>query len=488
MKNYLFSAFAFALVGLTAQESVQRIVSCAEPTGIQVQRLSDSDAWISTADNSAEYDLYIKPAGQPAPTAATPARPGFSNLTLPLFTGDLVAQFGYDLYLRTNCSGDTSDWVGPIFITNYEACSTPTITIDRTSDTEASFTALDTNVVFDYYVVLDGQAGPAAQDWFVGPNNAGANDVMSGHSRNDLAPQFGYDVYFRKQCNDTQVSDWIGPIDLDPYVEPCVAPTADEVIVTRTSHTTATFDGANPAFTYQGTANRAGRPLRPRPMYGMTNMTLPHTQNGLIEVFDYDVWFRTDCGDGTFSDWSQPFYIPLYEEEEGCTDAQNVTITRTGDHTGVITADNTNQTYDLFINFQGEAGPSTGDEPNPPFGSDDVTFPLTRGDLGLNLAYDVWVRTECEDGTSTDWTGPYLVPATVATTRVSLSPNPAKDIVTIEGINAVSVQVVNITGKTELNTKVSNNTLNVSNLTPGQYILNVTDSEGKTQALQLIKK
>lgn len=134
-------------------------------------------------------------------------------------------------------------------------------------------------------------------------------------------PNIRYQVY------DTSHSGWIhNPIRQDlinqsiefireqtdeVVEEECTVPT--NVTLTRISHTMAKFEGANPNFNYQGSANRAGRPLRPYPMYGMDNMTVPHVQDRLVPAFDYDVWLRTICGDGTYSDWSEAFYLPRFE-------------------------------------------------------------------------------------------------------------------------------------------------------------------------------
>ena len=480
MKNYLLPILALFFAGITVQAET---LACAAPTGVQIQRMSNSTATIWADDNSATYDLYIKPTGDPAPTATTAPRPGFNDLAFPFTSNRLQPQFGYDLYVRTQCNGETSAWTGPFLIEVYETCDVPTgVWFDRTSDTEATFYADDTSALYDTYVVLDGEAGPA-NDFFTDPNTPnGNNDIMSGFSRSDLSPAFGYDVYVRKQCNNSQVSEWVGPFDIDPFVAECPAPS--NVEITRTSHTTATFDGADPAYTYQGTANRAGRPLRPRPLYGMENMTLPHTQGGLIEAFDYDVWLRTDCGDGMYSDWTGPFYLPLYEE--ACVDAMNVTINRTGANSGTISADNTDQMYDLFIVLSGNNGPAANAEPNI-HGEDGITFPLTRNDLAASIDYDIYVRTQCEDGSHLAWTGPYYVPAWTSNAN-RITPNPTSGLVKFDGFNAVSAQVVNLTGKTELNTKVTNNEMNISQLAPGQYIIQAVDAKGNVQSFQVIKK
>ncbi len=80
----------------------------------------------------------------------------------------------------------------------------------------------------------------------------------------------------------------------------------------RTSPTSATFNAGNSIWHYQGTANRAGRPLRPYPMYGMYDMTVPHTQNSLVPAFEYDVWLRTICPEGGYSAWAGPFLLPTH--------------------------------------------------------------------------------------------------------------------------------------------------------------------------------
>ena len=97
------------------------------------------------------------------------------------------------------------------------------------------------------------------------------------------------------------------------------------VVLNRTSPTTATFNAGNSVWHYQGSANRAGRPLRPYPMYGMNDMTVPHTQYALVPAFDYDVWIRTICDDGSFSPWAGPFFLPTFETGARRTPRMDIT-------------------------------------------------------------------------------------------------------------------------------------------------------------------
>ncbi|MDO5655721.1 MAG: T9SS type A sorting domain-containing protein [Flavobacteriaceae bacterium] len=479
MKNYLLSALAFTLfasAGVQAQ-------NCAEPTNIQIQRTSVTHATIN-GTGSDLYDLYIKPAGDPAPTAATAPRPGFNDLAFPYTSNVLLGAFGYDLYVRSQCADGTSAWTGPYYIAPYVACEAPAdVNVVRTGHETAEFTSADTEGIYDYYVVLEGGIAPAG-NW-TGPNHNGRNDVQWPHQRTDLVASFSYDVYFRKQCNVSQVSEWTGPFTIPLYEEPAPVCNAPEgVTLTRTSDTTATVDGADPAFTYQGTANRAGRALRPYPMYGMEAMTMPHTQENLVAAFDYDVWFRTDCGDGLFSEWAGPFYLPVYEEIVTCDPNEiHFNVVRTGPREVRITSTDTEGIYDFRAGSHGA-----------PFSSasihiDNISLPFVQEGLNEFRTYDYWVRKSCPAGGTSEWMGPYTINLHEDITEsAKVSPNPTHGLVKFEGFDAVSAQVMNYTGRTMTTLNVVNGEINISNLTPGNYVINAVDAKGNVKSFKVVKK
>ncbi len=70
---------------------------------------------------------------------------------------------------------------------------------------------------------------------------------------------------------------------------------------------------------------------------------------------------------------------------------------------------------------------------------------------------------------------------------LKMYPNPAKNNLFIEtALNSdINVAIVDVLGKEVINSKVSNNAVNISGLTPGMYIVKITE-EGKTSTKKLI--
>jgi hypothetical protein len=70
---------------------------------------------------------------------------------------------------------------------------------------------------------------------------------------------------------------------------------------------------------------------------------------------------------------------------------------------------------------------------------------------------------------------------------LKMYPNPAKNNLFIEtALNSdINVSIINVLGKEVINSKVSNNAVNISGLTPGMYIVKITE-EGNTSTKKLI--
>lgn len=481
MKNYLFSMLAFLFAGVSMQAET---AACGAPTNVQIQRISDSSAIID-ADGGSLYDIYINVPGGYTPTASTGPNHGLNDLTFPYTSNILNAQFGYHIWVRSQCSGETSAWVGPFVVDQFDAsCTVPSnILINRTSDTEATMTA-DAGI-YDIYLVAEGNAGPS--DVFTGPNVYGDNDVdlSTPYTRTDLAANVAYDVYFRTQCNASQVSEWVGPYNIPVYSAPCDTPM--NVVVTRTSDTSATITADDLSGTYDIYAVKhgvAGPGVNDGPNgYGANDVSFPLSRSPLAPTIDYDIYVRMDCGNGDTSEWVGPFYLPLYSPACVAPNASDVILTRTSSTSATIDGLSNDFTYQGTANRPGRPL-----RPYPMYGMDNMSMPYTQTVIA-GFDYDFWLRTDCGDGTFSDWTGPmYLANFNAPAKSMSLYPNPAVALVRIEGTQAVSVQVIGMSGKVELSTKVVNNEINLDGLAPGQYIIQATDAQGNVTTSKLMKK
>ena len=79
----------------------------------------------------------------------------------------------------------------------------------------------------------------------------------------------------------------------------------------------------------------------------------------------------------------------------------------------------------------------------------------------------------------------------VAATNLSLFPNPANDMIKIEGEKLQSVTIYNLSGKAQLQLKLQgeeSTTINVSGLKTGCYLVEVKTRKGKVNMLKFVKK
>lgn len=105
---------------IVAPQLYEVLVDCAKPYCLPPENLNASNATQTTVDLSwagpatGEWDYYIVPAGDPAPTDATPGVTTTTNPTVG--AGPLVAATNYEYYVRVHCedaSTPVSGWAGP---------------------------------------------------------------------------------------------------------------------------------------------------------------------------------------------------------------------------------------------------------------------------------------------------------------------------------------------------------------------------------------
>ena len=86
--------------------------ACVMMTGLNAYDFETDSAmleWDGLA--TGDWEVYVVPAGSPAPTAATPGIPATTN---PFEVALPTPATNYEFYVRANCdNGDVSDWAGP---------------------------------------------------------------------------------------------------------------------------------------------------------------------------------------------------------------------------------------------------------------------------------------------------------------------------------------------------------------------------------------
>lgn len=162
--------------------SITEATGCFKPTMVAVSNILSNTAdisWMAPATGSPiGYEWLVVADG--AGVGATPVASGYESSTLASVSG-LSANTQYDLFVRTDCGGVYSDYVGPYsFLTACDAISTfPFVeTFNSTSTTEACWTVLNENADGDAWNLsytttpIEGnQSAAIYTDYNAGANN-----------------------------------------------------------------------------------------------------------------------------------------------------------------------------------------------------------------------------------------------------------------------------------------------------------------------------
>lgn len=144
------------------------------------------------------------------------------------------------------------------------------------------------------------------------------------------------------------------------------------------------------------------------------------------------------------------------------------------------------------------------------FAKDEGTVVMQRFFPGFNLAGETGTPWLKSDGCEIWWQDantvvpnapqPYVinlvgeetmgVTEVIGTNFLSVSPNPATDVINVSmknGLEAASISIVNLAGQNVLSAKAANS-VNVSFLPAGVYVVKVIDTKGATHTSKIVKK
>ena len=366
-----------------------------------------------------------------------------------------------DISTGTASSTGSSSTVGDIqLISCGDACFAPVVTSVTPTDATIDLRWNGNATGYEVAIVAGTWSAPAS-----GTPVTGNTYTFTG-----LTHITEYAVGVRAVCDEGAYSDWTVRT-VTTLEHPCYAPTA----VTASN---ITMDGATISWTpaeadqtqFELFLTTAGDTV-----WAEATGT-SYTATGLLNNTDYTVAVRAICGASNYSDWSTSatFHTAACQMVEGvrasATTATTATITWTA---------NGSSSYEVAYGITGTSRENcTRLTAN--------TNSITINGLTEATTYDVYVRSVCSEGVTSDWSDVVTFETQdvaiddVDNASISLYPNPASSTVTLTGIEGdATVTVVDMNGRevyTQAIKQSSNQTItiDVTGYAQGAYFVRIT--------------
>eukprot|EP01012_Entosiphon_sulcatum_P050075 TRINITY_DN68836_c0_g1_i1.p1 TRINITY_DN68836_c0_g1~~TRINITY_DN68836_c0_g1_i1.p1 ORF type:complete len:607 (+),score=29.90 TRINITY_DN68836_c0_g1_i1:26-1822(+) len=346
----------------------------------------------------------------------------------------------------------------------------------------ASFNWTGVTGAADYQYAVDTRADLAPNTATTIVTTTTTNGTWTG-----LTPSTLYYLHVRTRCSPISISQW-DTVSFTTRPE-CSKP--GKLLISAVDTNSATFQWPNviTALQYQYIMSTTKLTPTPGASTSVTSSTVAKT--GLTEGTWYYVYYRSLCQSTDSSAWAlDSFYTPVPCRRPVPTLSNLYSTNAVAAWPSVNTA----YEYEYFLNTNTTL-PSLGTP---------IKFPyLQVTALQPKTTYDLFIRCKCRDNgvySVSPWsilefvTNPALGVGNVytAAATVSLYPNPAKDVVTVEitgeyGAGAM-LYVTDVTGKVMkmMNVTESKTTVDVKSMSSGIYFVKFVDG-GKTSIQRFTK-
>ncbi len=387
--------------------SFDELPSCSQPSMLSISNITDTSADLGWTENGTAtlWDVEIVDVTAMGMVTGTPS---FSGVTNPYTATGLTADNDYEFYVRADCSGDTSSWVGPFAFRTSCSAITPDYTADMSVNVPDS--CWDEAGSGE---VADGPMGAGASDW-----------------RQNRAYENGGNVVNSNALNLWQNVDreWL----LSPSFDlSSGGPYQLEVNVAVTNYS---FSGTTTAGDTMGSDDEVQLLMSTDGGTSWTNLTTWNAGNqpsvsgteyvedltGETGVVQFAIW----GSDGTVDDTEDyDFHVGKFRVRAipSCPDPASVMMTSLTDMTADFSwsAGGTETTWE-YANL---ASPST----EPASGTSTMTTSIDFSSLTPETDYDFYVRSDCGGSFSSWVTVSYTTPATPPTNddcanAISLTP------------------------------------------------------------------
>lgn len=197
--------------------SVQESPTCISPETPAVENITENSAVLSWIYNGSATTFNIEIVDVTAGSIFT-GTPTETNVSNSYSAINLVPTNFYDYYVQANCTGGTSDWVGPLSFQTTILCFEPTdLVVSNVTTTSASFSWTDdTSSSLDSEVevgVTGFEPGTGAELYAATTNTGTAS--YSGLTTGSI-----YDLYVRTNCDANGKSAWSKKTFCSAFVAP----------------------------------------------------------------------------------------------------------------------------------------------------------------------------------------------------------------------------------------------------------------------------
>ncbi len=298
--------------------TLEATTTCADPSDQMASNMTETSAELSWTENgtATAWDLEIVDGGTTPSGTPTVSATGDNPYT----ASGLTENTSYDFYVRANCGGTESNWVGPYSFTTLEATTTCADPSDQSASNitetsaDLSWTENGTATAWDLEI-LDAGTTPTGTATV---SATGDNP----YTATGLTENTSYDFYVRANCGGTE-SNWVGPYNFTTLEATIACAAPSDQSASNITETTADL-----SWTENGIATEwdleivdAGTTPTGTPNVN-TTMDNPYTATGLTAGTSYDFYVRANCGVDA-SDWAGPFNFVTEQSSAGIEENDN---------------------------------------------------------------------------------------------------------------------------------------------------------------------
>ena len=384
--------------------------------------------------------------------------------------------YDYDDYsafdVNTASGGTTSSTVGDIRLISCGAfvpCTDPVINLTATVANENDVTISFSGDADQYEV------GYVQGNTWVEPATT-VNIIDTFYTFTGLTAETQYTFGVRARCSETNLSNW-STVTISTAAHPCFTPTQVSVMNRNYEGATVSWTPGENETEWEVNVSCVS------PVFNQTysvSGTAQYEVTGLDEGVTYQVCVRGVCATGYYSDWSDTVDLTTWS----CDVIENVHETEVTANSISVTWTATGATtYEVDYGDQGHVS-GNGQSVTT------TTNSITLNGLESESTYDIYVRQLCTETLTSQWSAMLRVTtdhvgiADVQNAKVTLFPNPASQMVTIDGIEGeATVSVVDMNGREVFNTNANETlTIDLTGYAKGAYFVRITGE--RTQAIR----